>query len=165
MLHETLCSGPTTQKSRRLRPQAWLATPRGRPVRGQPRVSRAGAATTAPAWGNGSTASCRGAPAVLRPDSAGVGAPVHPRAARCDPGGTLCPAPPQARVVPQCGHHGPCPPAPRAPTKKQSLHATARDTPRVTQARTAYQQRTATRDLRRVKLVDEAGGNLAMTRL
>jgi transposase len=59
----------------------------------------------------------------------------------------------------------PCPPAPGAPTKKQSLHATERDTPRVQQARTAYQQRTAALDLRRLKFVDEAGVNLAMTRL
>ena len=35
----------------------------------------------------------------------------------------------------------------------------------MTQARAAYQQRTATLDLRRVTCVDEAGGNLAMTRL
>jgi hypothetical protein len=35
----------------------------------------------------------------------------------------------------------------------------------VTQARAAYQQRTATLDLRRVKFVDEAGVNLVMTRL
>jgi hypothetical protein len=67
--------------------------------------------------------------------------------------------------MPQCGHHGPCPPAPGVPTKKTSLHAIERDTPRVAQARAAYQQRTATRDLPRVKCVDEAGVNLAMTRL
>jgi hypothetical protein len=35
----------------------------------------------------------------------------------------------------------------------------------VTQARAADQQRTATLDLRRVQCVDEAGGNVAMTRL
>lgn len=59
----------------------------------------------------------------------------------------------------------PRPPAPRAPTKKKSLHATERDTPRVAQARAAYRQRTASLDLRRVKFVDEASVNLAMTRL
>jgi len=59
----------------------------------------------------------------------------------------------------------PCPPAPEAPAKKKSLHATERDTPRVQQARTAYRQRTAWLDLRRLKFVDEAGVNLAMTRL
>jgi DDE superfamily endonuclease len=59
----------------------------------------------------------------------------------------------------------PCPPAPGAPAKKKSLHATERDTPRVQQARATYQQRTASLDLRRVKFVDEAGVNLAMTRL
>src|SRR2546426_2213147 len=165
MRHETLFSGSTTQTSRRLRPQAWLPTPCGRPVRCQPRVARAVAATTAHDWGNCATASCRGAPAALRLYGAGVGAPVHPRAARGDPGGTLCPAPPPARVVPQCGHHVPCPPAPGTPTQQTSLHATERDTPRMTQARAAYQQRTATRDLRRVKCVDAAGVNLARTRL
>jgi len=35
----------------------------------------------------------------------------------------------------------------------------------MTQARAAYQQRTATLDLQRMKFVDEAGVNLAMTRL
>jgi transposase len=59
----------------------------------------------------------------------------------------------------------PGPPTPGAPAKKQSLHAAERDTPRVQQARTAYRQRTAALDLRRLKFVDEAGVNLAMTRL
>jgi transposase len=49
--------------------------------------------------------------------------------------------------------------------EKKSLHASERDTPRVEQARVTYQQRTASLDLRRVKFVDEAGINLAMTRL
>jgi hypothetical protein len=106
-----------------------------------------------------------GAPAALRPYGAGVGAPVRPRAARCDPGGTLGPTPPPARVASQCGHHVPCPPAPGAPAKKKSLHATERDTPRVQQARATHQQRTASLDLRRVKFVDDAGVNLAITRL
>jgi transposase len=59
----------------------------------------------------------------------------------------------------------PYPPAPRAPAKKKSLHAAERDTPRVQQARTAYRQRTASLALRRLKFVDEAGVNLALTRL
>jgi transposase len=59
----------------------------------------------------------------------------------------------------------PCPPAPGAAAEKKSLHATERDTPRVEQARATYQQRTAALDLRRVKVVDEASVNLAMTRL
>jgi DDE superfamily endonuclease len=59
----------------------------------------------------------------------------------------------------------PHPQAPGAPAKKKSLHATERETPRVQQARTAYRQRTAALDLRRLKFVDEAGVNLAMTRL
>jgi transposase len=59
----------------------------------------------------------------------------------------------------------PPPATPGAPAKKKSLHAAERDTPRVQQARTAYRQRTATLDLRRLKFVDEAGVNLAMTRL
>jgi transposase len=59
----------------------------------------------------------------------------------------------------------PPPQAPGAPAKKKALHATERDTPRVQQARTAYRQRAAALDLRRLKFVDEAGVNLAMTRL
>jgi transposase len=59
----------------------------------------------------------------------------------------------------------PRPPALGAAAKKKSLHAAERDTPRVQQARTAYRQRTAALELRRLKFVDEAGINLAMTRL
>jgi transposase len=59
----------------------------------------------------------------------------------------------------------PYPPTPGAPAKKKSLHAAERDTPRVQQARTAYRQRTASLALRRLKFVDEAGVNLALTRL
>jgi hypothetical protein len=49
--------------------------------------------------------------------------------------------------------------------EKKSLHADERATPRVQQARTAYRQRTTALELRRLKCVDEAGVNLAMTRL
>jgi transposase len=59
----------------------------------------------------------------------------------------------------------PRPPAPGAPAKKKSLHAAERDTPRVQQARTAYRQRTTTLALQRLKFVDEAGVNRALTRL
>jgi transposase len=59
----------------------------------------------------------------------------------------------------------PHPPTPGAPAKKKSLHAAERDTPRVQQARTAYRQRTAALDVRRLKFVDETGVNLAMTRV
>jgi hypothetical protein len=98
MRSETLCSGPTTNKSRRRRPHAWLPTHCGRPVRWWPRVSRAVVATTAHDGGNRSTASCRGTPAARRPSDAGVGAPVTPRAARGDLRGTLGPAPPRRGV-------------------------------------------------------------------
>jgi transposase len=50
-------------------------------------------------------------------------------------------------------------------TQKKSLHATERDTAHVQQARAAYRQLMATLDVRRLKFVDEAGVNLAMTRL
>ena len=50
-----------------------------------------------------------------------------------------------------------------APQKK-SLPATARDTPRVQQARAASRRLMATLDVRRLKCVDEAGVDLAMTR-
>ena len=63
------------------------------------------------------------------------------------------------------GHQVPCPPAPGAPAKKKALHAAERDTPQVEQARTAFQHRTAALDLRRLKFVDEASVNLALTRL
>jgi transposase len=49
--------------------------------------------------------------------------------------------------------------------QKKSLHATERDTAPVQQARAAYRQLMATLDVRRLKFVDEAGVNLAMTRL
>jgi transposase len=55
--------------------------------------------------------------------------------------------------------------ASRATAKKKSLHASERETPRVQHARTAYRQRIAALDLRRLKFVDESGVNLAMTRL
>jgi len=47
---------------------------------------------------------------------------------------------------------------------KKSLHADERDAPRVQQARATYWEPTASLDLRRVKFVDAAGINLAMTR-
>jgi hypothetical protein len=50
-------------------------------------------------------------------------------------------------------------------TQKKSLHATERDTAHVQQARAAYHQLMATLDVHRLKFVDEAGVNLAMTRL
>ena len=56
-------------------------------------------------------------------------------------------------------------PAPGLTPKKKSLHASERDTPRVQQARQDYRQQITALDLRRVKFVDEAGVNLAMTRL
>jgi transposase len=49
--------------------------------------------------------------------------------------------------------------------EKKSLYAAERDAPQVEQARAAYQSRTTTLDLRRLKFVDEASVNLAMTRL
>jgi hypothetical protein len=49
--------------------------------------------------------------------------------------------------------------------QNKSLHASERDTPRIQQARQDYRQRITALDLRRLKFVDEAGVNLAMTRL
>jgi DDE superfamily endonuclease len=48
--------------------------------------------------------------------------------------------------------------------EKKSLHASERDTARVQQARAIDHQRITGLDLRRVKFVNEAGVNLAMTR-
>jgi transposase len=50
-------------------------------------------------------------------------------------------------------------------TQQKSLHATERDTAPVQQARAAYRQLMATLDVHRLKFVDDAGVNLAMTRL
>jgi transposase len=50
-------------------------------------------------------------------------------------------------------------------TQQKSLHATARDTAHVQQARAAYRQLLVILDVRRLTVVDEAGVNLAMTRL
>ena len=49
--------------------------------------------------------------------------------------------------------------------QKKSLHASERDTPRVEQARTEYQELIEPLDLGRLHFVDESGVNIAMTRL
>jgi transposase len=54
--------------------------------------------------------------------------------------------------------------APGVTTKKKSLHASERETPRVQQTRARYQQQLTALDLQRLKFVDESGVNLAMTR-
>jgi transposase len=59
----------------------------------------------------------------------------------------------------------PRPPAPGAPTKKQLRHASARDTPRVQQARADSQALMQAVAVERDTLIDESGINLAMTRL
>lgn len=53
----------------------------------------------------------------------------------------------------------------RVPAKKKTLHATERDTPRVQQERLSYGDTIAAVDVQRLKFVDEAGVNLALTRL
>jgi transposase len=53
----------------------------------------------------------------------------------------------------------------RVATKKKSLHASERDTPRVQHARGAYQQEIGTLEVKCCKFVDESGINLALTRL
>jgi transposase len=50
-------------------------------------------------------------------------------------------------------------------TQKKSLHARERDTPRLQQARQAYRQQITALDRRRLTFVDDAGVNLALTRL
>jgi transposase len=49
--------------------------------------------------------------------------------------------------------------------QQKSRHASARDTARVQEARAVYRHRLAALDVRRLKFVDEAGVNLALTRL
>jgi transposase len=50
-------------------------------------------------------------------------------------------------------------------SQKKSLHATERDTPRIQLARADYRHLSAGLEVGRLKFVDEAGVNLAMTRL
>src|SRR5262245_24897987 len=164
-MYETVFARSTTENPAGLRPPAWLATGPGGPVRRQPCVLGAVAAAAAHDWSDCAAAPRGRTSAALRPSRPGPGAPIGPRTARCHAGGALCPAPAAAGPADQCGHDVPGPPTPGAPAKKKSLHAAERDTPRVQQARTAYRQRTAALDLRRLKFVDEAGVNLAMTRL
>ncbi len=64
----------------------------------------------------------------------------------------------------QCAHDVPRVAAPRAPAKQKTLHARARDTPRVQQARAASQAMMAPRAVARDKFVDESGINRAMPR-
>jgi hypothetical protein len=49
-------------------------------------------------------------------------------------------------------------------SKKKTLHATERDTPRVGQARQQYRSQIAQYAFERLKFVDESGLNIAMTR-
>lgn len=52
-----------------------------------------------------------------------------------------------------------------ATPKKKSLHASERDTPRVQQARSEYNEEISKLDVSRCKFIDESGVNLALTRL
>jgi transposase len=56
-------------------------------------------------------------------------------------------------------------PAARLAAKKKTLHATERDTPRVQQERLTYGDKIAAVNVERLQCVDEAGVNLALTRL
>ena len=55
-------------------------------------------------------------------------------------------------------------PLPAAAAEKQSLHAEARETDRVQQARAASQAEVTARDAARLKCIDASGVTLAMTR-
>lgn len=50
-------------------------------------------------------------------------------------------------------------------TKKKSLHADERETPRVQQAREQFEEEISQLDPRQLKFIDESGANLAMTRV
>ena len=65
----------------------------------------------------------------------------------------------------QCADHVPGRPTARVPTKKKTLHATERDSPRVQQERLKYGDKIAAVAVERLKFVDEAGVNLALARL
>jgi hypothetical protein len=77
---------------------------------------------------------------------------VHPR--RCGGQGAR-----------QCGDQVPCAAAPGLAPGNKSLHASARDTPRLQRARQDYRQRLTARDRRRLKFGEASSVNLAMTRL
>ena len=64
-----------------------------------------------------------------------------------------------------CADDGPGVAAPRAPAHTTSRPASARDPPRVPQARAPSRPRITALDRQRVTCVDAAGVNLAMTRL
>lgn len=65
----------------------------------------------------------------------------------------------------QCADEVPCTPTPGSGAQKKSLQASERDTARVQQARAKNYQRITALDRQRVKVVDESGVNLAMTRV
>jgi transposase len=65
----------------------------------------------------------------------------------------------------QCADEVPCVAAPGAPAQQTSRHASARETPRVQQARARSPQRLPALALQRVTCVDDSGVTRALTRL
>jgi transposase len=63
-----------------------------------------------------------------------------------------------------CAHHGAPRPLPAAAAQQKSLHADARETDRVQQARAASREAIAALNAARFKCLDASGVNLAMTR-
>jgi len=80
-------------------------------------------------------------------------------------GGTLRPCGGHPGPPGQCPDDVPSPPAAGAATKKKSLHASARETPRVQQARADSHAVMQPLAVERYKCMDESGMHLAMTRL
>src|SRR2546422_5886679 len=164
-MHESLFARPSTENPACLRSTPRFATRLGGLVRREPIVPREVAAP-ATHHGRDCAPAPRGwPPAMLRRRSPGLRAAAGPDPPRCHPGRALYPAPAAAGATGQWGHHVPHAAASEPAAKKKSLHASERETPRVQHARAAYRQRLAALELRRLKFVDEAGVNLAMTRL
>jgi hypothetical protein len=161
--HESLFARPPPGNPAGLRPPARLATGPGGHLRRQPCVP--GAVAAAHDGGDRAAAPRGRTSAALRPSRPDPGAPIGPRAAGCHAGGALGPAPAAAGPADQCGDPGPAPPTPGAAAKRKARQAAERDTPRVQPARTASRQRPPALALRPLTCVDEAGVNLAMTRL
>src|SRR6266487_36151 len=164
-MHETLFARPSTENPARLRPAPWLSTCPCGVVRRES-ILPGEVAAAAPYQRRDCPAAPRWGPsAPLRCSRADPRTPVGPRAAGCHTRGALYSAPPAVRTPGKCAHHVPGAHPLGPATKKKSLHAAERETPRVQEARAIYKPLIAALDVRRLKCIDEAGVNLAMTRL
>lgn len=161
---ETFCARPWTDNLAWPRSAPWLTTcPRGS-LRREPLLPRAVAAPAAHDGEGCPAPPCRRPLAALRCRGLGLRPAGGPDLPRGQLERALDSTPAAAGVAGQGGHHVPPPPTPRAPTKKMSLQASERETPRGQRARTASRLRVATLALRRLSGVAAAGVNRALPR-